>query len=337
MQDLCWSPTKNEFMVIYGALPATVALYDGSTGKHLSTLGIVRRNTLKWCPFGRFVAVGGFGTLPGDLDFFDRSCEETVSSLRASLTVLCSWSSDGRHFLASTIAPRMNEGNQLTVYRYTGEQLFKIEYKPSVVEARHEDTGAGARTKTQALLYATSWRPMPGTYEDKPATPRGGTTKRKKGLPETNASDASAGAGAGAAYRPKGASGYGGGGSLVTAMMRGEIDTPQVSREKDDFGRWKVEEQKPLEEWEIRKMERERKKENERKEQEAKEQEKKALLDVEQAVKDTKKKIKELKKQLEDLEPLKEKGWDELTEEEDAQLELEGELLAQLAELEKSV
>merc|ERR1719159_48390 len=159
VQDLVWSPTKNEFAVIVGMLPATVALYDGKTGKLLSTLGSSRRNTLKWNPFGRFLAVGGFGTLPGDLDFFDRSCEETVSSLRAALTVECAWSPDGKEFLACTVAPRMNEGNQLSVYRYTGEMLFKIDFKPQFVEARHEDTGAGARTKTQALLFAASWRP----------------------------------------------------------------------------------------------------------------------------------------------------------------------------------
>lgn len=334
VQDLCWSPTKNEFTVIYGMLPATVALFCGTTGKKVSTLGTVRRNTLRWCPFGRFLAVGGFGTLPGDLDFFDRSCEETVSSLRAALTVECSWAPDGRHFITSTIAPRMNEGNQITVFRYTGEQLFKIEYKPSVVAARHEDTGAGARTKTQAILFSASWRPRAGAYEDKPATPRGGP-KRKKGLPEGDAVGGNTTSSAGGAYRPKGAVG-GGGASLIQAMMRGEIDTPQVTREKDEFGGWKTAEQKPLEEWEIRKIEKERKKEAERKEQEAKEQEKQALRNVEQSQKDGKKKLKLLKAQLEELDALKEKDWDELTEEDEAQLELETEIRAQIAELEKS-
>lgn len=42
------------------------------------------------------MAVAGFGTLPGDLDFYDRSKDETVASLRAALTVDCSWFADGR-------------------------------------------------------------------------------------------------------------------------------------------------------------------------------------------------------------------------------------------------
>merc|ERR1711953_238056 len=108
----------------------------------------------------------------------------------------------------------MNEGNQLSLYRYTGEQLWKIDFKPKIVEGRHEDTGAGARTKTQALLFWASWRPN-DQFEDKPATPRGGP-KRKKGLPDELA-NAPAPA---AAYRPKGAGGYGGSTNLVAAMMR---------------------------------------------------------------------------------------------------------------------
>eukprot|EP00438_Fugacium_kawagutii_P035841 Skav200293 [mRNA] locus=scaffold2127:417264:424453:+ [translate_table: standard] len=35
------------------------------------SLGNSKRNTLKWNPFGRFAAVAGFGTLPGDLDFYE--------------------------------------------------------------------------------------------------------------------------------------------------------------------------------------------------------------------------------------------------------------------------
>jgi len=229
----------------------------------------------------------------------------------------------------------MNEGNQLSVYRYTGELLFKIDYKPAVVEARHEDTGAGARTKTQALLFAASWRPMPedAGYVDKPATPRAaGAPKRKKGLPGVteNVSDGPPVA----AYRPKGG---GGGTSLISQMMRGEISAPEPAA-RDTGGGWDLKEgPKPLEEWEVKKMQREAKKEAERKELEAKEAEKELLRNIVKEEKDSKKKLKELKRQLEGLEELKEKDWDELTEEDDAQLEGEVELRQQIAELEKKV
>jgi len=332
VQDITWSPTANEFLVIVGFQPATVALHSGMTGKLTSNLGNSRRNTLKYNPHGRFVAVGGFGTLPGDLDFFDRSKEETVCSLRAALTVLCDWAPDGRHFLCATIAPRMNEGNQISIYRYTGELVCQIEYKPDQVEARHEDTGAGARTKTQALLFWSSWRPDTSKkYEDRPATPPRAGVRRKKGLPDSTASVPQANSAG--AYRAGGAAQAASGG-LVAAMMRGEINVPTNS---EDGERWKVGEAKPLEEWEIRKMEKQRKKDMEEKEAAEKEATKQAIKGIEQAEKDKKKKLKALKEQLSKLDELKEKDWDELTEEDDKALEQEVELRQQITDLEKEL
>jgi translation initiation factor 2A len=333
VQDLSWNPAKNEFATIVGSFPAKVALYDGKTGKLTSTLGTTKRNTLRWNSFGRFLAVGGFGTLPGDLDFFDRSCEETVSSLRAALTVNCDWAPDGRQFLTSTVAPRMNEGNQITIFRYTGETLIRIDYAPEKVEARHEDTGAGARTKTQALLYAASWRPDKDTYSDTPATPRpAGAAKRKKGLPEGQVAEVTATK----AWAPRGPSGDSGG-SLVAAMMRGEVGLPETAAPAGGRGGpgWDTEVAKPLEEWEIRKLEKERKKEAEKKEAEEKAAQKQKVAGIEQAEKDGKRRLKEIKQKLEELEALKDKEWDELTEEDEAELEGELDLRAELKELEK--
>lgn len=333
VQDIAWSPTANEFMVIVGFQPATIALHSGVTGKQTTMLGNSRRNTLKYNPHGRFVAVGGFGTLAGDLDFYDRAEGNTVSSLRAALTVECTWSPDGRHLLCATIAPRMNEGNQISIFKYTGELVLKLDYVPEVIEARHEDTGAGARTKTQALLFWSSWRPLcGGPWEDRPASPARAGTKRVKGLP-SGAAAAPPATGTGAAYRPGGMAG-GGAGGLVAAMMRGEVTVPT---DREDGDRWKVGEAKPLEEWEIRKMEKQRKKEMEEKEAAEKESVKQAIKGIEQAEKDKKKQLKELKAQLEALEPLKEKDWDELTEEDDKLLETEVEIREKIVALEKEL
>eukprot|EP00931_Biecheleriopsis_adriatica_P001610 TRINITY_DN1019_c0_g1_i3.p1 TRINITY_DN1019_c0_g1~~TRINITY_DN1019_c0_g1_i3.p1 ORF type:complete len:646 (+),score=163.15 TRINITY_DN1019_c0_g1_i3:93-2030(+) len=335
VQDLCWSPTANEFIAIVGMLPAAVNIYNGMTGRLEKKLGDSKRNTLKWNPFGRFAAVAGFGTLPGDLEFYDRVKDETLSSLRAALTVDCSWFADGRHFLAATVAPRMNEGNQVTLYTYSGDQLAHLAFKPDVVEGRHEDTGAGARTKTQAILFAARWRPFKNKYEDRPASPPRDGTKRTKGLSTQGPATTGGYSGATGAYRPRGSDG----GGSVAAMMRGELSIPESATREFTQGQkegWEARPPPPqLEEWEIRKMEREAKKLAEQKALEAKEAEKQAIRDLEKGEKDTKKKLKELKKQLEELEVLKDKDWDELTEEDEAILEGEVELREQIAQLEK--
>lgn len=53
VQDVAWAPTKNEFLIIVGMMPATSKLYDGKTGKIVKdcTLGTSRRNTIRWNPF----------------------------------------------------------------------------------------------------------------------------------------------------------------------------------------------------------------------------------------------------------------------------------------------
>jgi len=331
VQDFAWSPNANEFVVIVGFQPANVYLHDGKTGKMTSELGKSRRNTLKWNPFGRFIAVGGFGTLAGDLDFFDRSSNETISSLRAPLTVDCAFGPDGRTFISSTLAPRMNEGNQISMYKYTGEHLFRIDYVPDVVDARHEDTGAGARTKTQALLYATSWRPAGrGKFEDRAASPPKNGAKRKKGLPDISEEQKNAPV---AAYRPRGAGGDPG--SSVAAMMRGELPTPAAA------GGWgddpKAPTLAPMEEWEIKKLQKQAKKDAEGKEKQDKEAAIKNRKDADKAERSDKKKLKELKEQLAALDELKEKEWDELTDEDEEQLEGEVDLRAKILELEQKV
>jgi len=330
VQDFAWSPTANEFMVIVG-FPGVVSLHDGKTGKVVSEIGKARRNTLKWDRWGRFVAVGGFGTMAGDLDFFDRSKEETVASIRAPLTVNCDFGPDGRHFLGATVAPRMNEGNQISLYRYTGEMVFQMHYvpEPDHVEGRHEDTGAGARTKTQALLYAASWRPMPASeeFQDRPASPPKAGQRRTKGLPDGTGGDKAAGA----AYRPRGAEG----GSAIAAMMRGELPAPSTTDKWGDA--MQAPDLKPMEDWEIRKLQNQAKKDADAKEKADKEALVQDRKDFEKSERDEKKKLKALKEQLEQLDTLKEKEWDELTEEEDEALEGEVELKAQIAELEKRI
>lgn len=208
--------------------------------------------------------------------------------------------------------------------------MLKMEFKPDHVEGRHADTGGGARTKTQALLYTASWRPDGSKkYEDRAASPPRAGTRRKKGLEDTSQVTASAASGSGA-YRPKGAMG----GGSVAAMMRGDVDIPPVEA-RTNGDKWDINETKKLEEWEIRKLEKEAKKVAEQKAKGEEEKVKQAIRDIEQGEKNAKKRLKEVKKLLEELEKLKDKAWDELTDEDELALEGEIGLREELADLEK--
>jgi len=336
VQDVSWSPTQNEFLMIIGMMPAATKLYDGKTGKIVKegNLGTSRRNTIRWNTFGRFFVVGGFGALPGDLDFFDRPSGETLCSFRANLTVNCCWAPSGRHFLTCTTAPRMNEDNQMSVWGYNaGEKILKVDFRPPV------DPAGGGRTAADAgaMLWAASWRPDgKKVFADRAASPPPKGVKRVKGLPGDKATSVGA-------YRPGGA----GGGTFsgVAAMMRGELAAPDAA--SGDRG-WAAtttpgvtlppqltweEQAKAQKDW-VKEKKALAKKEKDDIE-EAKQAQKDELKQLDKNIEDKAKTIKRLKEELAELDKLKDKEWDELTEEDEAQLEGELDLRAQIAELEK--
>lgn len=345
VQDVAWSPgeTANEFLVIVGMLPATMLLYDGKTGKEKATYGKSRRNTIRWNPFGRLLVVGGFGALPGDIDFFDRTAEETVCTFRAALTVNCCWAPDGRHFLTCTTAPRMNEDNQASVYRYTGERLLRIDFKPDANSAAAGRKAADAG----AMLFAAGWRPCAeGTHKDRPASPSR-TGRRQKGFPTEGAGGLASMPSKVAAYRPAGARGPGGGGGMVGAMMRGEVDFVAPSSSLDGRGggggdrggdRWGETTSGGMTHEELKEKLKEQR-DAEKKAKLAEEEAARLAKEAERAffnqIEDSEKRLRKLKKELAKLQELKEKEWDELTEEDEAQLEGELALREQIAQLEK--
>jgi len=123
-------------------------------------------------------------------------------------------------------------------------------------------------------------------------------------------------------------------------MMRGELSLPEaapVAVEKGPGGGWETSLPPPPTEAELRKIEKQHKKEMEKKEQEEKEKRKEAIKSIEQGEKDAKKRLKALKKELEELDLLKEKAWDELTDEDEEALEGEVGLREELAKLEKQL
>lgn len=130
-------PTSKLFCVLSGSMPATCTLHNVFNGNIVceleSTLG---RNTISFCPFGRFVMLGGFGNLPGNMEFWEvkattdpnskKGPPVVKSKLLASTrtknpAISWGWSPCGRYFLTATLAPRMNVDNGYELRTYKGE------------------------------------------------------------------------------------------------------------------------------------------------------------------------------------------------------------------------
>lgn len=192
VHDVEWSPLQDEFMLLHGDLPCNMNIHDGRKAAMKTQFGAGHRNTIRWNTFGRFVVLGGFGQLVGDVDFWDRTGKQKMGSVRMECCVTCGWAPDGRHFMSATTSPRMRVDNKIEIWDYCANRL--------------------ATTGFEELLLA-EWRPgRRGLFKDRPPSPD------RKG-PDTKAAGGKA-APKKQAYRPPGARGAGGG---LSDLLRKEL------------------------------------------------------------------------------------------------------------------
>jgi len=153
-----WEPQGRFFVAVYGFMPATATIFS-STCRPVHQLGAKAWNTICWNPFGRFLMLGGFGNLPGDVETFEVSEEgkcTLLGSCRQNCVVTTEWSPCGRHLLLATTSPRLRVDNNFKVLSYRGELEFE---------------------QTCDTLFDAAWRPAPpGAFPDRaPSPPKKGT------------------------------------------------------------------------------------------------------------------------------------------------------------------
>jgi translation initiation factor 2A len=209
-----WNPSGKEFAVIAGSIPPNVTLYNPRTGDPVFELGAAPRNTLSYSPQGRFLMCAGFGTMRGDMDFWDIYKRKKMGpTTRSKLAVVdYGWSADGRWFQTAATYPRRQMETGYAVYGYTGELV-----------ALHGD-GEGVFKK----LFKVFWRPVPAdSYPDRPADKAAVERSLKDGEGADGGVGGAGGAGGTSSgkrqgYRPPGARARGGGGGRSLSDMLGE-------------------------------------------------------------------------------------------------------------------
>ncbi|BDA46939.1 Eukaryotic translation initiation factor 2A [Coccomyxa sp. Obi] len=167
VHDVQWSPSGEHFITVAGFMPAKSTVFTEAC-KPFYDLGSGGHNLVRWNPQGRFVAVAGFGNLPGDILFFDRKADgklKQMGATRAENAVSLEWSPDGRTILTATTAPRLRVDNGFQIYKYTGEKLFE--------------------QKVDVLLEAR-WQPAPAdAFPDRPQSPRANGSSATAAAPAT--------------------------------------------------------------------------------------------------------------------------------------------------------
>jgi len=141
VHEWSWSPDGSKFVVIYGYMPARATLFDAKCNK-LAEFGKAARNTARWSPCSRLLALGGFGNLNGQIDIWDVSKVLKVGSCQASCASSLDWSPDSAYLLAAVLSPKIRVDNGVTVFRYNGgvvghlavEKLYQAAWRPGRLE-----------------------------------------------------------------------------------------------------------------------------------------------------------------------------------------------------------
>ncbi|KAK2741369.1 hypothetical protein FQN57_005653 [Myotisia sp. PD_48] len=142
IHDVTWSPTSNEFGVVYGYMPAKTTIFN-SRANVVHSFQLGPRNTINFSPTGRFVIVAGFGNLAGQMDIYDLQKDfQKITTVEASNASVCEWSPDGKHILTATTSPRLRVDNGVRIWHVSGGLMY------------NED---------MSELYDVCWRPQSAT------------------------------------------------------------------------------------------------------------------------------------------------------------------------------
>eukprot|EP01121_Diplochlamys_sp_Union-15-3_P017588 TRINITY_DN621_c0_g2_i1.p1 TRINITY_DN621_c0_g2~~TRINITY_DN621_c0_g2_i1.p1 ORF type:complete len:591 (+),score=116.70 TRINITY_DN621_c0_g2_i1:190-1773(+) len=119
-----WSPTGNEFGIVYGHLPSKTTIFDLKCRpkRHLPEAA---RNTIIWSPCGRLLFIGGFATLSGDVDVWEWNAQRKVGVFKAFCSSYQEWSPDSQFILTAILSPRMRVDNGIKIFNYNGELVFE--------------------------------------------------------------------------------------------------------------------------------------------------------------------------------------------------------------------
>lgn len=151
VHDVSWDPRSEHFALIAGFMPASCNLFDRNCTVKFDFGGKLYVNTLRWSPLSRFLLLGGFGNLSGNIQIWDIFTITKMGDCRSSSAIMCQWAPDGRKFFTSIVNPRLRVDNGYKIFKYTGELLGGMDLKTTE-------------------LYEVLWRP--GKFEDRPPSGR---------------------------------------------------------------------------------------------------------------------------------------------------------------------
>lgn len=83
VHDVAWNPNSSEFVLLSGFMPATCTLYNADCSP-VFDYGKLYANTIRWSPLSRFILLGGFGNLSGNIQVWDTTTRTKIGECKVS-------------------------------------------------------------------------------------------------------------------------------------------------------------------------------------------------------------------------------------------------------------
>lgn len=166
------------FGIIYGSMPAKTSIYDKDMNRIID-VNDGYRNDFHFSPSGRFIALGGRGSIPGKFQIYDVKRGALVSDyLRVKGSHIFEWTNSGKAFIMSVVSPQLKMDNAIHFFRADGYNYYKRDYaylagtSMSPILSYPEEKPLPAWMITDALktVQDTSGRWIPPSLRDKIAS-----------------------------------------------------------------------------------------------------------------------------------------------------------------------
>lgn len=150
IQDVKWTHSGENFLVVSGQQPATPTMYDAD-GQPICEFGKRFRNTIRICPFDNYLMLGGFGNITkGEMDLWTLDSQTEIGKGKAPCATKIDWSACGRYLLTCVLHERLKVDNSFMIYRANG-------------------TKAMVKAVDFQELHSAEWQPFPPGVLSKPS------------------------------------------------------------------------------------------------------------------------------------------------------------------------
>ena len=122
IHDFSFTPNGEYFLICAGNLPSAVKYYK-KNALYIKDIAKGNFNTIKISPDSRMVALCGFGSLKGDIEFYSLKEGELIGRNNFFCCVNFEWSQDSKYILGSVLSTRVKVDNEFRIMKYNGEEI----------------------------------------------------------------------------------------------------------------------------------------------------------------------------------------------------------------------